>query len=88
MHRFVSPLCLVLCLATLVTAFALLSMDAPEPNVQLHKARVMGEEAMRDALEADLQFRIWLRRGLFGALFVAAAARGVSAFLTVAGSDR
>ena len=44
-------------------------------------------EQYRDALEADLAYRIWLRRGLIVALFVAAGALGISAFFSVAGSD-
>ncbi len=50
MQRFLSPICLILCLAMLVTAFALLATDAPEPNVQLHRARVTGDEAYRRGL--------------------------------------
>jgi|MudIll2142460700_1097286.scaffolds.fasta_scaffold1437587_1 uncharacterized protein (UPF0254 family) len=88
MHRFLAPVCLVLCLALLVTAFALLAIDAPEPNVALHQARTLGDEAMTEVLERDLARRIWLRRALIGALFVGAAGLGVGAFLTVSGSDR
>ncbi len=54
---------------------------------RLASRRVTGDEQYRDALEADLEYRIWLRRGLIVALFVAAGALGVSAFFTVAGSD-
>ena len=88
MQRFLSPICLVLCLALLVTAFALLATDAPEPNVALHRARAMGDEAFREVLERDLTRRIWLRRALIGALFAGAAVLGVGAFLTVSGSER
>jgi hypothetical protein len=88
MQRFLSPLCLFLCLALLVTAFALLATDAPEPNVQLHRATAMGDEAYRQVLEKDLARRIWMRRALIGTLFVAALALGIGAFLSVAGSQR
>jgi len=83
MQRFLAPLCLVLCLALLVTAFALLATDAPEPNVALHRARAMGDEAYEEVLQRDLTHRIWLRRGLIGALFVAAGAAAVGAFLSI-----
>ncbi len=86
MQRFLSPACLILCLALLVTAFALLATDAPEPNMQLHGARVRGDEAYQEVLERDLQQRIWVRRGVIGALFVAALASGVAGFSSVAGS--
>jgi hypothetical protein len=85
MQRFLSPICLVLCLALLVTAFALLATDAPEPNVALHRARAMGDEAMSEVLERDLLRRIWLRRALIGTLFAGAFALGVGAFLAVRG---
>jgi hypothetical protein len=88
MQRFLPPICLVLCLALLVTAFALLASDAPEPNVALHRARVMGDEAYRDVLERDLTRRIWLRRAMIGTLFTGAAALGVGAFLAVGSSVR
>ena len=87
MKRLVAPFCLVMCLALLITAFAMLSMESPQASIALHRARVTGDEQYRDALEADLEYRIWLRRGLIVALFVAAGALGVSAFFTVAGSD-
>ena len=88
MLRFLSPVCLVLSLALLVTAFALLSTDAPEPNIQLHGARVRGDEAQQEVLERDLERRIWVRRGLIGTLFVAAVASGVAGFCAVGGSRR
>ncbi len=88
MQRFLSPICLFLCLALLVTAFALLAIDPPEPNVQLHRARVQGDDAYREVLERDLAKRIWLRRALVGTLFVATLALGIGAFLSVTGSDR
>ncbi|MFW6170611.1 MAG: hypothetical protein ACODAD_08985 [Planctomycetota bacterium] len=88
MQNFLSPLCLVLCLALLVTAFAVLATDAPEPSVQLHAARVEGDEAYEEVLEENLQHRIWLRRGLIAVLFFAAVASGVAGFYTIGGSRR
>ena len=88
MQRFLPPLCLVLCLALLVTAFALLATEGPEPNVALHRCVRDGRRGFREVLERDLTRRIWLRRALIGALFAGAAALGVGAFLTVGGSDR
>ena len=87
MQRFLSPVCLILCLALLVTAFGLLAVDAPEPNIQLHRARAIGDEPYREVLEKELETRIWIRRGLIGGLFVAALVLGAFAFASVAGSD-
>ncbi len=83
MQRLLSPLCLVLCLALLVTAFALLATDSPEPSVQLHRATVEGDKAYQEVLERDLQRQIWVRRGMIGALFVGAFALGVGAFYSL-----
>ena len=88
MQNILAPVCLVLSLALLVTAFALLATDAPEPNIQLHAARVHGEDAREEVLERDLQRRIWVRRGLIGILFVAAFASGVAGFASVGGPRR
>ena len=85
MDRFLAPLCLVLCLALLVTAFALLSIDSPEPNVQLHRATAAGDDARREVLERDLARRVWLRRALVATLFAAALALGVGAYRSVSG---
>lgn len=88
MQRYLSPICLVLCLALLVTAFALLAIDAPEPNVALHRARASGDRAMEEVLDRELTRRIWLRRGLIGAAFAAAVALAAGAFLAAGGSGR
>jgi hypothetical protein len=88
MQRFLAPLCLILCLALLVTGFALLATDAPEPNIQLHRARAAGDEAYQEVLERELQRRIWIRRGVIGALFVGAFALGVGAFCSIGDSRR
>jgi hypothetical protein len=87
MQRLFTPLCLVLCLALLVTAFGLLAMDAPEPDIALHRARAARDEALEEVLERDLRQRIWLRRTLITALFVSALGIGAFAFLNVPGSD-
>lgn len=84
MHRLLAPVCLILCLALLVTGFALLAIDTPEPNVELHRATALGDDAYREVLERDLTRRIWMRRALIGALFAAALALGIGGFRSVA----
>ena len=87
MQRFLSPVFLVLCLALLVTAFAILATDPPQPNVQLHAARTRGDDAYEEVLERDLQRRVWLRRGLVTALFLSALASGIAGFYVIGGSQ-
>jgi len=65
----------------------LLAMDAPEPNIALHRARAARDEAFEEALERELQVQIWMRRGLITALFVSALGLAALAFLNVPGSD-
>ena len=81
MKGLLPPLCLVLCLAMLITAFALLATDAPEEGIELHRARFLRDDGQTDLLEKDLKRRIWLRRVLIGSLFVAAVGFGAGAFL-------
>jgi uncharacterized protein (UPF0254 family) len=88
MQRFLAPICLILCLAMLVTGFALLATDPPEPNVQLHRARATRDEAYEEVLERELQRRIWMRRGVIGGLFVGAFALGVGAFCSIGDARR
>lgn len=86
MQRILSPIFLIMCLALLVTAFALLAIDAPEPNIHLHGARARGDEAHEQLLERDLQQQIWLRRGVIAGLFVAAFVSGIAGFSSIGGS--
>jgi hypothetical protein len=88
MQQLLPPVCLVLSLALLVTGFALLAIDAPEPNVDLHRARVTRDEAYEEVLERDLTRRIWTRRILIGTLFVAAALLGVGGFRSLGRAPR
>ena len=87
MNGLIAPVCLVLCLALLVTGFALLAIDPPQPSMALHQARINGDDATRKLLEADLKRQIWLRRALIAALFGAAVFLGVSGFWAVRGSE-
>lgn len=86
MQHFITPVCLVLCLALLITGFALLAIDAPQVDMRLHRARLSGDTTYRDLLEEDLKKRIWMRRALIGGLFLAAAALGAAAFFGPSGS--
>jgi len=86
MQHIITPVCLVLCLALLVTGFALLAIDAPQVDMRLHRARLSGDTTYRDMLEADLEKRIWMRRALIGGLFLAAVALGVAAFYGSSGT--
>ena len=86
MQQLITPVCLVLCLALLVTGFALLAIDPPQVSMQLHRARLSGDTEYRDMLEADLNRRIWMRRALIAGLFVGAFALGAAAFLGNSGA--
>ncbi len=88
MQRYLSPVCLVLCLALLVTGFALLAIEAPEPNVALHRARAAGDRVVEEVLDRELARRIWRRRAVIGAAFAAALALAAGAFFTAGGTPR
>ena len=55
MYRYLPPLCLFLALVLLISGFALLAAGAPEAGMELHRARVGGEEQYSELLEERLQ---------------------------------
>ncbi|HUG71077.1 MAG TPA: hypothetical protein VMM76_25230 [Pirellulaceae bacterium] len=83
MTRFLSPLCLLLALAMLIAGFALWSVERPEEGVELHRARVVGDEEYTDALERKLQQRRTARTALLFCLFGGSAAMTLAAFATL-----
>ena len=86
MARFLPPLCLLLALAMLIAGFALLAVERPEAPIQLHAARVSGDDAYRDVLEAQLARRQFARRILVGSLFAGSVLMTALAFLAMAPS--
>lgn len=83
MKHVVPPLCLLLGLAMLIAAFAMLAVEAPADPLELHKARVTGDEAYRDVLEAGLAHRRVARTTLIVALFACSGLMVVIAFLAM-----
>ncbi len=83
MDRLIPPLCLFLALAMLVAGFAVWAIGAPEPNVDLHRAIVSGDEEYRDVLEAQLLRRQLQRKLLMGCLFAGSGVMTVTAFLSM-----
>ena len=83
MDRYLPPLCLFLALVLLVAGFALLAMGGPEAGIELHRARVDGEDEYQEVLERQLKRRQWSHRALVGGLFAAALLSAVAAFWTM-----
>ncbi len=88
LKALLSPLCLVLALAALIGGFATIAVPPPEVGIDLHRARVEGEEdyqeLLEERLERDRGKRIWTIVALFGSAVVLTAA----GFLTLSGSSR
>ncbi|MCA9120346.1 MAG: hypothetical protein H6822_10050 [Planctomycetaceae bacterium] len=85
--RFLSPLCLLLALAMLIAGFALWSVDAPEAGIELHRARVEGDDDFREVLEAKLEQRRMARSALLFCLFGGSAMMALAAFATLGRSS-
>lgn len=83
MMRFLSPLCLLLALAMLIAGFALWAVEAPEAGIDLHRARVVGDDDYTDVLEAKLQQRRAARKALIFCMFGGSAAMTLTAFATL-----
>ncbi len=80
MQQLIPPLCLLLALAMLVAGFALWWVEPPEAGMELHQARVRGDEDYAAALEARLRRRQWTRRTLLVGLFCGSGAMVAAAF--------
>ena len=63
--------------------FAALVTENPQPGIDLHSARVDGDDQLRDVLEQDLERRRLRRKMLIGGLFTTAAISVVTAFLVM-----
>lgn len=87
MARFLSPLCLLLALAMVIAGFALWSVDAPEAGIELHRARVVGDDDSTEAMEAKLAKRQTARKTLLVCLFGGSAAMTLAAFATLGRSQ-
>ena len=83
MHRMLPPLCLLLALALAIAGFAMLAVEPPKANVDLHRAAAARDEQLREALEEELRRRQRHRKLLVGALFVGSGLAVVAAFLTM-----
>ncbi len=83
MSRFLSPFCLLLALAMLIAGFALWSVEPPEAGIELHRARVAGNDHATEAMESKLKRRQSSRRALLVCLFGGSAAMTFVAFATL-----
>lgn len=81
MKQLISPLCLLLALALLIAGFAIWSVEPPQPNMELHRARVTGDEAYSEVLEEQLARRRWTRQLLLIGLFGGSGTMVLVAFL-------
>jgi hypothetical protein len=88
MRKLLSPLCLLLALASLICGFAMVAQSEPEPSLELHRARVAGQEQYREVLEEDLARRRLSRKLAIGGLFASAVLFTAAAFFTMDPSGR
>jgi hypothetical protein len=83
MNKVVPPVCLVLSILLFVAGFAFLATDKPEPNIELHRARLGSNEQYKDQLEEQLEQRKFRRFVSIATLFGTAVSSAVVAFLAM-----
>jgi len=81
MQQFISPLCLLLALALLIAGFAIWAVEPPQPGMELHLARVTGDEEYSKVLEEQLEGQRSSRKVLLVGLFGSSATMVLMAFL-------
>lgn len=83
MRHVIPPFCLFLALAMLIAGFAIWAVESPEATTELHSARVSGDDALRDVLEAQLAKQQLARKTLLGCLFGGSVLMVLIAFLSM-----
>jgi hypothetical protein len=68
----------------LIAAFAMSAVEAPADPIELHAARVTGDDAYREVLEAGVARRRLARMTLIVALFACSGLMVVIAFVAMA----
>ena len=83
MTKIVPPFFFVLGLFNFIAGFVLLAVDPPQPGMELHRARVEGDDQYRDLLEDQLERRQLWRNTLIGALFACSLLFPAAGFLAM-----
>ncbi len=87
MRKVLPPICLFLSLVSVICGFVILATGEPEVNMELHRARIDGEEQYRQLLEERLGRRQLSHKLLIGGCFVSAALFTVGAFAAMSPSQ-
>jgi len=81
MQQLISPLCLLLALGLLIAGFAIWAVEPPQASMELHRARVAGDEEYSEVLEDQLVGQRRSRKFLLFALFGGSVTMVVMAFV-------
>ncbi len=83
MKDFLPPACFVLSLLLLISGFAVMVRERPQPSVELHRARVEDDEPSRVRLEQQLERRRLERTFLVVSLLGMAVILAAAGFVTM-----
>ena len=83
MSKLIPPLCLILALLSVITAFALVMTGTPEVGIELHQARVGDDDKYRLLLEEQLEDQRRQRHYLIAALSTSGVLLTTVAFLSM-----
>lgn len=87
-RSIVPPACLLLAISLAVVGFSMLAFGGPEVSLDLHQARVSGDELSQTTLEADLASRQTQRITMIVLLFVGSGIMTIVAFGSMTGPAR
>jgi len=80
-NNVIAPALLVLAVLLLFIAAAMISKGPPQPGMELHRARIEGDEDYTKLLERRYERRCLMHRALIAGLITGALLLGLSAFL-------
>lgn len=82
-NNVLAPALLILALLMLFVAAAIISKGPPQPGIELHRARLEGNDDYTDLLERRYERRCFMHRALIAGLITGGVLLAAAAFLVM-----